>query len=318
MPGRTGLLLLNLGTPDAPDTPAVRRYLREFLSDPRVVDISPIGRWLLLNLIILPFRPAKSAAAYRKVWTPQGSPLMVNSLALRDALRTRLCDTWQVELGMRYGNPSTGSALAALEAGRVNRIVAAPLYPQQASSSTGTALEQLYRLAGTRWKVPILSTLPPFHGAPGFLDSFAAIAREQSTEFKPDYVLFSFHGLPERHLKKGDPYQSQCMSTASELAARLGLKQDGWSVSFQSRLGRTPWIKPHTDAVLPELATRGIKRVMVMSPSFVADCLETLEEMAIRGHEQFTAAGGEDLRLVPSLNADPRWVEALAQMVLAN
>jgi ferrochelatase len=334
---KTGLLLINLGTPDGNDTASVRRYLREFLSDPRVVDIPAVGRWLLLNLIILPFRPSKSAHAYQKVWMPGGSPLLVHSLALRDRMREEMGPGWQVELGMRYGNPSISSAMNALQAAGIRRIVAAPLFPQYAASSTGSAVEELYRSIGFRWNVPSVSVLSPFHADPGFLDAFAAIGKRHIASFHPDYVLFSFHGLPERQIQKSDDsgahclqsehccgrhgaanrncYRAQSYATAQALAKRLVLREGGWSVSFQSRLGRSPWIRPHTDIVLPELAARGVRRVLVFCPAFVADCLETLEEISIRAREQFLSVGGEDLQLVPSLNAEPEWVRALADLV---
>lgn len=335
--GRTGLLLINLGTPDAPDPGAVRRYLRQFLGDPRVLDIPAVGRWLLLNFVILPFRPAKSAAAYRKVWTKEGSPLMVHSLALRDRLRARMGDRWQVELGMRYGNPSLESALEALRKGGVDSIFAAPLFPQYASSSTGSALEELYRLVAAKWNVPTVGTLGTFFDEPAFIDSFAAVGRPHVDELQPDHVLFSFHGLPERQISRSDEsgghcfttagccdalgpdnrhcYRAQSFDTARRIAGSLGLPADRWSVSFQSRLGATPWIKPYTDLVLPELAKKGVKRVLVFCPAFVADCLETVEEIGLRGREQFLQAGGEELRLVPSLNASPAWVESLAALI---
>jgi ferrochelatase len=334
---KTGLLLINLGTPDGADPTSVRRYLREFLNDPRVVDIPAIGRWLLLNLIILPFRPAKSAHAYQKVWMKEGSPLLVHSLALRDRMREEMGAGWQVELGMRYGNPSISHATNALLAAGVTRIVAAPLFPQYASSSTGSAVEELYRSIGRRWNVPSVSVLPPFYAEPGFLDAFATIGQRHVSAFRPDHVLFSFHGLPERQIQKSDDsgghclqtedccahhsavnrncYRAQSFATAKALAQRLALPESGWSVSFQSRLGRSPWIRPHTDVVLPELAARGVRRVLVFCPAFVADCLETLEEISIRAKEQFLSVGGEDLLLVPSLNSDPAWVRALADLV---
>jgi ferrochelatase len=315
----------------------VRRYLREFLNDPRVVDISALGRWLLVNLFILPFRPAKSSEAYRKVWMPEGSPLLVHSRALLDRMRARMGETWQVELGMRYGNPSIASALTKLEAGGVDGIVAAPLFPHYAASSTGSALEELYRVLGAQWNVPAVATLPPFYDDPGFIEAFAAVGRPHIEELKADHVLFSFHGLPERQIVRSDIsgrhclrnekccdamvaanancYRAQCFDTARRIAARLSLAAGSWSVSFQSRLGRTPWIRPYTDHVLPELAARGVKRVAVFCPAFVADCLETLEEIGIRGRDQFRASGGEELRLVPSLNATDPWVEALAHIV---
>lgn len=334
---KRGLLLVNLGTPDAPESGPVRRYLREFLSDPRVVDIHPVGRWLLLNLIILPVRPAKSAEAYRKVWLPEGSPLLVYSRALEAAVAGRLQGEYEVALGMRYGNPSIPAAIASLRSRGVSDFTVLPLYPHEAASSSASSLARIYEVLAEGWDVPNVRAVPAFYGHPGFLDAFATVARPVLADLRADHVLFSFHGVPERHVRKSDPtgkhcfssagccdvltdanrhcYRAQCHLTARELAARLGLAKDGWSVSFQSRLGRTPWVKPYTDVVLPELAQRGVKRLAVMCPAFVADCLETLEEIGLRAREQFVGAGGEDLRLVPSLNAHPEWVDAVVRLV---
>ena len=329
---KRGLLLVNLGTPDAPTTKAVRRYLREFLYDERVLDMHPIGRFLLLELAILPFRPARSAAAYRKVWTAEGSPLLVFSKQLRDAVAASLPET-EVVLAMRYGQPSLAAALDHLKAAGVDEIVVAPLYPQYASSSTGSTVEAVYRLVAARWNTPYLTTLPPFYDEAGFLDAFALQARRTFETLKPDHVLFSFHGLPEHHMRKSDEsgrhclssstccetngsakrncYRAQCFATARGLADRLSLTEGQYTVVFQSRLGRVPWIRPYLDEVLPTLPARGVTRVAVMCPAFVADCLETLEEIGIRALEDFRAAGGETLALVPSLNAEPAWVDAL-------
>jgi ferrochelatase len=325
-----GLLLVNLGSPDAPTTPAVRRYLREFLSDPRVIDVNPVGRWLLLHLVILPFRPARSAAAYRQIWTDDGSPLLCHSRALAAQVAERLGDGWRVELAMRYGQPSIAGALERL-AERTDDITVLPLYPQYAASSTGSTLEEVFRRAGARWVVPSLAVVPPFHDGDGYLDAFAAVGAPVLAAARPDHVLFSFHGLPERQVRKASAacfasagccdavgpanracYRAQCHATARALAARLQL--DAWSVSFQSRLGRTPWIRPYTDQVLPELAARGVKRIAVFCPAFVADCLETLEEIGIRARAQWRGLGGEELTLVPSLNAHPRWVDAVVEL----
>ncbi len=332
-----GVLLINLGTPDAPETGPVRRYLREFLSDPRVLDIPPAGRAALLYGVILPFRPQKSAEAYRKIWMPQGSPLLVHGKALRDRLQDALGPAWAVELGMRYGKPSLGSALEALRARGVRELSVVPLYPQYASSSTGSSLERVFKLVGEAWNVEAIRVLPPFYDRPAFLDALADVARPVLAEARPDHVLFSFHGLPERQVKKSDPtgahclqradccdlevpanrwcYRMQAVFTARALARRLGLEAGKWTVTFQSRLGRTPWIKPYTDLVIPELARTGAKRLAVFCPAFVADCLETLEEIGIRAKDQFLAHGGEALALVPSLNAHPSWVRGLTQMV---
>jgi ferrochelatase len=328
-----GLLLINLGTPDEPTTPAVRRYLREFLSDPRVVDINAVGRALLLNLIILPTRPAKSAMAYRSIWDPQrGSPLLYHSQDLTAAVREKLGATWHVELGMRYGNPSLADALAKLEAAKVDRIVVLPLFPQYATSSTGTAIARVMELATARWNVPALDFVPAFFDDEGFIQAFEDVAKPALAAAKPDHILFSFHGLPVRQIQKTDMtgqhcfaaetccdtlanpncYRAQCFATVRSLAPRLGLTPDQYTVCFQSRLGRTPWIQPFTDVELDRLAKAGKKRLAVLCPAFVADCLETVEEIGMRAKEQFTHAGGEDLVLIPSLNATRTWVDAVA------
>ncbi len=333
---KLGVLLINLGTPDAPRAPEVRRYLREFLSDPRVLDISPLGRWLLLNLVILPFRPARSAAAYRAIWRAEGSPLLHHSRRLTDALRAVLPDC-EVELAMRYGRPGLKTGLMALRERGCDRIVAVPLYPQYAASSTGSTVEALYRAAGEPWNTPYLSIVPPFYDHPAFIDAFAQVGAPVLQDFRPDHVLFSFHGLPERHVRKSDPtglhclkapaccevigkanhacYRAHCMATAAALRDRLGLAREHTTVSFQSRLGRTVWVRPYTDEVIPELARRGVKRLAVFCPAFVADCLETLEEIGMRAAEQFKEHGGEALQLVPSLNDHPAWVQALRVLI---
>jgi len=333
---QTGVLLVNLGTPDAPMAAEVRRYLREFLSDPRVLDISPLGRWLLLNLIILPTRPARSAEAYRKIWGPDGSPLLVHSRALTERVRAALPD-FPVELAMRYGTPSISAGLTALRDRGCDRIVVLPLYPQYAASSTGSTAEAVYRAAGALWNTPYITVVPPFYDHPGFIDAFAAVGAPVLADLQPDHVLYSFHGLPERHMHKSDMsgahclrsadccaaivaanrhcYRAQCHATAHALTQRLGLDPSRTTISFQSRLGRAVWIRPYTDIVLPELAAKGVKRVAVFCPAFVADCLETLEEIGIRAEEDFKKAGGEALRLIPSLNASPAWVAAVVDLI---
>jgi ferrochelatase len=334
---RQGLLLVNLGTPDAPEAGAVRRYLREFLSDPRVLDIPALARWALLELVILPTRPSRSAEAYRKVWTKEGSPLLVHGRTLAARLQDALGPEWAVELGMRYGNPSLASALEKLASAGARTISLLPLYPQYASSSTGSTLERVYQLAGKAWNVPALRAVQPFFDHPAFLDAWTEVARPALAEARADHVLFSFHGLPERHVRKSDTsgrhclqfpgccdvavaenrwcYRAQCFSTARSLATRLGISPEHTTVGFQSRLGRTPWLKPYTDLLLPELAGKGVRRLAVVCPAFVADCLETLEEIGIRARADFLRAGGEALTLVPSLNAHPAWVRALVRLV---
>jgi ferrochelatase len=328
-----GLLLINLGTPDAPTTPAVRRYLREFLGDPRVLDMNPVGRALLLNAVILPTRPARSAEAYRAIWDPErGSPLLYHSRDLATRVAERLGAEWRVELAMRYGNPSIERGLDALIAANVDRIVVLPLFPQYASSSTGTAVARVMALAGEKWNVPALDVVPAFFDDPKFLDAFAAVGKPALAAAAADHVLFSFHGLPVRQITKTDAtgahcfasatccdslanpncYRAQCFHTARALAARLDLPAEQYTVTFQSRLGRTPWIQPFTDVEIPKLAAEGKKRLAVFCPAFVADCLETVEEIGIRAVAQWKAAGGEHLALVPSLNATPAWVDAVA------
>ncbi len=337
MTNATGVLLVNLGTPAAPHTREVRAYLREFLSDPRVIDIPALPRWLLLNLVILPRRPARSAAAYRKIWTEEGSPLLVYGRELAAGLAERLGDR-PCRIAMRYGEPSIRSELGALAELGCSRIVVAPLYPQYASSSTGSTLEAVYRAAGELWNAPSLSVVPPFHDDPGFVRAFAEVGRSVVDVLDPEHVLFSYHGLPERQIAKSDAtrshclaradccdalgpkngwcYRAQCYATTRAIASALDLEEERVGTSFQSRLGRTPWIRPYTDEVIVELARGGVKRLAVFVPSFVADCLETLEEIGMRAEESFRDAGGETLRLVPSLNAHPAWMDALAGLVL--
>lgn len=333
----TGVLLVNVGTPDSPHVPDVRRYLREFLSDPRVFDVSPALRAFLLNFAILPFRPKRSAEAYEKVWTSEGSPLLVHGRAFERALQAALGERFLVALAMRYRNPSIDAAFARFREAGIDRIVVFPLFPQYASATTGTALEAVYRTAGSFWNTPHVRVVDPYYDDPGLVEAFAEVGRPVLEELRPDHVLFSFHGLPERQVFKSDEtgrhclkseaccdrivpanrncYRAQCAATARLLAARLRLPADGWTMTFQSRLGRDPWIGPYTDETIVALARRGVKRVAAFSPAFVADCLETLEEIGMQARESFLEEGGEDFRLVPSLNAHPRWVETAAGLV---
>jgi ferrochelatase len=334
---RVGVLLVNLGTPDEPTSSAVRRYLAEFLSDPRVVEIPPFVWKLILHGIILRVRPSQSAAKYAKIWTPEGSPLLTISRALEGKVRAALGPGQLVELAMRYGRPSIPEALARLRAAGAGRLVVAPLYPQYSSAATGSSLEAVFAALARQHVVPPVQVLPPFYDDPGFIGAFAAVGAPVLARERPDHVLFSFHGLPERHVKASDHsgrhclqsagccdaigpanrdcYRAQCHATARGLASRLGLAPGSWSICFQSRLGRTPWIKPYTDVVLDELAKAGKKRLCVLCPAFVADCLETLEEIGMRAREQFVTAGGDSLTLVPSLNASPAWVDALVALL---
>lgn len=330
-----GVLLVNVGTPDSPEPAAVRRYLREFLSDPRVIDTGAVARWLLVNLVIIPTRPRTSAAAYRKIWTDRGSPLLVHMLDLADAVSARLGESFVVKAAMRYGRPSIDAALDEL--GDADRLVVFPLFPQYSSATTGSALERVMKVAASRDFVPALRVIGQFHEDPGMLDAFAQVAHPVLAEARPDHVLFSFHGLPERQVTRGDEsgrvclrstsccdrygaenrrcYRASCFETARQIARRIDLGPKDFTVSFQSRLGRTRWIEPHTDATVRALARSATKRLVVLSPSFVADCVETLEEIGIRARDDFLAQGGERLVLVPSLNATPAWADAAARMV---
>jgi len=334
---RIGVLPINVGTPEAPRAPEVRRYLREFLGDPRVLDMSGVGRWALLNLVILPFRPRRSAEAYETIWEEGGSPLLRHTLAFCAGLQHRLGDRFVVAPAMRYGRPSIDEALDRFREAAIDRIVLFPLYPQYAASTTGTSVEAVFRAAAARWNVPSLAVVPPFWDEPALGAAYAEVAGPVLAELEADHVLFSFHGLPERHVRKSDEsgahclespdccarmvaanrncYRAQCHRTAESIADALDLREDGWTVAFQSRLGRTPWIRPYTDETVAELARRGVRRLAVLCPAFVADCLETLEEIGLRAREDFVAAGGEELRLVPSLNAHPSWIDLAARLV---
>lgn len=336
---KKGVLIINLGTPDAPTTGKVRAYLREFLNDPRVIDIPMLGRWMLLNLIILPFRPKKSAAAYAKIWTSTGSPLLEHTRVFTEKLSAIVPEGFEVDFAMRYGSPSIASKLDTLLAKAPDELVVVPMYPQYSSAATGSSLEKVFELLKTKWNIPAIRVIGPFYGDHGFLDAFTEIGKPYLTSLAPDHVLFSYHGLPERQIRRSENvenhclktddsccasinakntfcYRAQCFETTRQLATRLGLAPSQYSVCFQSRLGRTPWIKPYTDMVIPELARAGKKNLLVFSPSFTADCLETLEEITLRAHATFTEAGGEKLILVPSLNSSESWVRAVRDMII--
>lgn len=338
MSTKTGVLLINLGTPDDPETPAVRRYLKQFLSDPRVIDIPAVARWLLLRLVILTFRPKKSSEAYKLIWTEKGSPLNFHTKELAEGVQKALGEGTMVRYAMRYQNPSLPSVLQEMKFAGVDHLIVLPLYPQYASSSTGSSLEELYKLCAAEWNAPSLAVIPPFYGHDAYLDSVARVSQESMGDVKKfDHFLFSFHGLPERQITKSDwstkhclksdhcceaigdanrfCYRAQCYHVAREVAARLGINKEQYSVGFQSRLGRSPWIQPYTDVLFEELSKKGVKNLAVLIPSFTADCLETLEEIAIRGRDDFLAAGGASFHMAPSLNSHPAWVSAVVTMI---
>lgn len=330
------LLLVNLGSPNSPEVDDVRRYLNQFLMDPYVIDLPWPLRRLLVSLILIK-RPAASAHAYSSIWWEDGSPLLVLSKRLQEAMREKWTQG-PVELAMRYGEPSIESVLLRLAGQGIRNITLAPLYPQFADSTTTTVIEEARRVV-RKHNLPVqFSLLQPFYDQPESLDALIDSAKPYlQQDF--DHVLLSFHGLPESHIRKLvnpiDPkhdllakntdgiseavmakcYRSQCLRVGEQFAERMGLKPEQWSVAFQSRLGKNKWIEPYTEATLDELAQRGVKKLLVMCPAFVADCIETLEEIGMRGAEQFIEAGGESLQLVPCVNDHPSWVAALQTLV---
>ena len=322
--GRVGVLLVNLGTPDAPTAKAVRRYLAEFLSDRRVVEIAR-AVWLpILHGIILTTRPGKSAHAYQQVWTDQGSPLAVITAAQAQTLQQRLGAHAIVSWAMRYGKPSISSEIERLKAAGCERILFAPLYPQYSGATTGTAVDALANaLAAMRWQ-PAIRTLPPYHDDPLHIEALRADLSRQlaALAFVPEVLLLSFHGMPERTLHLGDPYHCQCRKTARLLAEALApdFPMVRIETSFQSRFGKAKWLEPYTDAVLAAEARRGTSRLAIAAPGFSADCLETREELAIRGREQFIGAGGQDFAALDCLNdsqAGMAMLEALVRRELS-
>lgn len=328
------LLLVNLGSPASTSVADVRRYLNQFLMDPYVIDLPWPVRRLLVSLILIK-RPEQSAHAYASIWWPEGSPLVVLTRRLQEAMRPH----WRhgpVEVAMRYGEPALPTVLQRLAAQGVRKVTLAPLYPQFADSTVTTVVE-LARATIREQKLPLeMRELRPFYDQPEYIDALVASARPYLQQAF-DHLLLSFHGLPERHLKKVDPtgkhclqnadccrnasaetlavcYRAQCLRTAEAFARQMGLPDGKWSVSFQSRLGRAKWIEPYTETRLDELAKGGTRKLLVMCPAFVADCIETLEEIGDRGREQFIEAGGEELTLVPCLNDHPQWIEALTTL----
>jgi protoporphyrin/coproporphyrin ferrochelatase len=304
--GKTGVLLVNLGTPDAPTPGAVRRYLAQFLSDPRVVEIPRLVWWPILHGIILTTRPRKSAHAYAQVWTEAGSPLAAITAAQARALQARLGKDVPVRWAMRYGQPAIAAELAQLKQQGCERVLVAPLYPQYSGATTATAMDALgAALKAMRWQ-PAIRTLPPYHDDPAHIEALRTdlSCQLKALDFTPEVLLLSFHGMPERTLHLGDPYHCQCRKTARLLAEAMAGEFPGLRIetAFQSRFGRAKWLEPYTDAVLAAEAKRGTRRLAIAAPGFSADCLETLEELAIRGREQFLAAGGEQFAALACLN----------------
>jgi ferrochelatase len=322
-PARTAVLLVNLGTPDAPEPAALRRYLGEFLSDPRVVEIPRALWWLILHGVILRLRPAKSAAKYAAIWRPDGSPLAVWTAKQSALLKGYLGErghppaALQVAHAMRYGNPAIARVLDDLKASNVTRILVLPLYPQYAAATTASINDAVMDWMKVQRRQPELRLVNHFHDDAGYVEALAQRVRAHwATNGRGERLLLSFHGIPERSLHLGDPYHCECLVTARLLGQRLGLAKDELVVTFQSRFGRAKWLTPYTEPTLVALATQGIKRVDVMCPGFVADCLETLEEIDQEARAAFLAAGGESFTYVPCLNDQHEWIAALAAIAL--
>ena len=316
---RTGVLLVNLGTPDAPTAPAVRRYLAQFLSDPRVVEI-PAALWKpILHGIILRVRPAKSAAKYASIWTPEGSPLAVWTRRQAEELQ-RLADAagevLTVRHAMRYGQPSIATGLDTLKAEGCERILVVPMYPQYSGTTTASVMDDVHRWQLVQRTLPEIRWVRQHHDEPAYIDALAARVRDHWTrEGRGDHLLLSFHGVPERTLHLGDPYHCHCYKTRRLLAERLGLTADQVSLSFQSRFGKAKWLEPYTEPTLQALAKKGVRHLQVFCPGFAADCLETLEEIAIEGSHVFLQAGGQRFEHIPCLNDHPAWIAALHAIV---
>lgn len=334
---KKGVLLVNLGTPDSPSTSDVRKYLGEFLMDPRVIDVNPVLRTFLVKGIIVPFRSPKSAKLYQKIWSDTtGSPLMYYSILQRDLLRESLGDAYQVELAMRYQSPSIQSALDKFKEALVDDIQVIPLFPQYASASTGSVYDKVMEVISTWPTKPSISFINSFHDDDLMIATFAENAQKHKPETY-DHILFSFHGLPQRQLIKADHTHKHCLKvvdccntltdanktcysaqshhTAKLIAEKLNIPKEKYTICFQSRLGSDPWVQPYTSEIVAKLAAEGKKRVLVFCPAFVADCLETVYEVTVEYHEEFKAAGGEHMQLVESLNDSPLFIESLKRMV---
>jgi ferrochelatase len=314
----TAILLCNLGTPDEPTAPAVRRYLAEFLGDSRVVEIPALIWWFILHGIILRVRPKKSAAKYASIWMPEGSPLKVwtekQAALLRSALEAR-GQTVQVRYAMRYGNPSIASKLDQLKADGATRILILPAYPQYSATTTASIFDAVYSWSARIRCVPEFRFVNHYHDAPGYIDALAADIRAHwDTHGRAKQLVMSFHGVPERTLKLGDPYHCECHKTARLLAENLGLQKDSYTVTFQSRFGKAKWLEPYTEPTLIKMAAGGLESVDVVCPGFTGDCLETLEEINMEARHEFLAAGGKDFRYIPCLNDSAVWAAALAEL----
>lgn len=321
---KTAVLLVNLGTPDAPTAEKVKPYLREFLGDPRVVEIPKAIWWLILNGVILNTRPKKSAAKYATIWLPEGSPLKVYTERQTTLLQGYLGEKTRgaplvVDYAMRYGNPSISSVLAKLKEQNCQRILIVPMYPQYAASATATAFDVVFNELGRQRNMPAVRTIKHFHDHPGYISATAQNIRDYWAQHgRPEHLVMSFHGVPRYTLDKGDPYHCECQKSGRLIAEALGLSKEQYTISFQSRFGKAEWIQPYTTTVLKQLGQKKARRVDVVCPGFVADCLETLEEIAQEGQEDFHHAGGGEFHYIPCINDRPDWIHALTGLVLDN
>ena len=311
---KTGILLAKLGTPDAPTPGAVKRYLRQFLSDKRVVDTSRLLWWPLLRGVILPIRSPRVAKLYQSVWMEEGSPLMVYSRRQQQALAARLPDT-PVALGMSYGSPSLASAVDDLLAQGVEHIVVLPLYPQYSCSTVAAVWDELARILAKKRAIPGISFIRDYAEHPDYIHALAASVRASfAVHGEPDLLLLSYHGIPQRYANQGDDYPQRCRDTTRELVSALGLPPERVMMTFQSRFGREPWLTPYTDETLKMLGEKGTKHIQVLCPGFAADCLETLEEIAVQNREIFLEAGGKQYEYIPALNADAAHIEMMVNL----
>lgn len=320
MPDRTGILVTNLGTPDAPNTASLRRYLKEFLWDPRVVEVPRPIWWFILNGIILNIRPRRSAEAYRKVWTDRGSPLLWHTEDQAEALRERLArhygDDVVVAHAMRYGNPSIASALQSLEDQGVRKLLVVPLYPQYSGATTASTFDAIAQDFTRRRWLPELRMVNHYHDFDPYIEALADQVRAfQAEQGVPEKLIFSYHGVPKKYLLRGDPYHCECYKTSRLLAEKLGLSKDQYMTTFQSRFGREEWLKPYTDHTLQALGRDRVKSVQVMCPGFSADCLETIEEIGMENRDYFLEAGGSSYEYIPALNAAEPHIDALEQLI---
>ena len=321
IPACTGVLVTNLGTPDAPTPAALRKYLAEFLSDSRVIEVPKLIWWFVLHGVILRTRPKRSAEAYEKVWTEDGSPLLSickkQAVSIQQELDNRFSGPVKVELAMRYGNPSIKSGLEKLRDANANRVLIFPLYPQYSASTTASTLDAVSDVLKTWRLIPEIRMINHYHDNPDYINALAnSISKYWETNSKPAKLLFSFHGLPKDYLLKGDPYHCECYKTARSVAEKLELNDDEWQLTFQSRFGPKEWLQPYTDITLKELGAKGTKHVQIICPGFSADCLETLEEIDIQNRTFFLEAGGEKFSYIPALNNDDEHIQALSNIIM--